>query len=179
MSRKAKFTSKKKLAEAVDGYFKSISKTGFRQGIGGEMIKADSGVYYTETVYLEPPTVTGLCLYLGIDRRTWANYCDEKLHPEFSEVTNLARMKFEGYLEKELLTRQKSLQGIIFNLQNNYGWSEKKEVEIGRETRESMERSEMSVSDKVAAILEAARQIDEDGTAPDVECGDEDEKEDV
>ena len=35
-----------------------------------------------------------------------------------------------AYLEEQLLTR-KEVRGIIFDLQNNYGYSEKREVELG------------------------------------------------
>ena len=47
----------------------------------------------------------------------------------------------EAYLEQELLTREKSVQGLIFNLQNNFGWKQKQEVELGRDTRESMKHA--------------------------------------
>ena len=65
--RPKKYT-KKGLEKAVEGYFASISR--------------DEREAW-EAEYKRPPTVSGLCLYLGIDRSTWRNYADPRLHPEF------------------------------------------------------------------------------------------------
>ena len=91
--------------------------------------------------FVVPPSVTGMCLYLGIDRSTWQNYADAALHPELAGICQGARTRIEAYLEQELLTREKGVQGIIFNLQNNYGWKQKQEVELGKDTRESMKHA--------------------------------------
>lgn len=85
-----------------------------------------------------------------------------------------ARARIEAYLEQELLTREKGLQGIIFNLQNNYGWRQKQEVELGEKTRSSMGAGEMRIADKLAllaeerdALLETERE--DDGEEADAE----------
>lgn len=141
--RPKKYT-KKSLQEAVDGYFSSISRDG-----GGEAWAAE---------YKKPPTVSGLCLYLGIDRSTWQNYSDRSLHPEFAEITAMARVRMEAYLEEQLLTREKNVQGLIFNLQNNYGWREKRDVELGGETRQAVasgaQAQSMSIAEKMALLEE-------------------------
>lgn len=148
--RPKKYT-KKSLQTAVDGYFASISRNG------------DGNAWTAE--YKRPPTVSGLCLYLGIDRSTWQNYADRKLHPEFAEITAYARMRMEAYLEEQLLTREKNVQGLIFNLQNNYGWREKREVELGQETRrsvaESAQAGNMSIAEKMALLAEQREALKE------------------
>lgn len=140
MARPKKYT-KKGLETAVEGYFASIS--------GGEAWEAE---------YKRPPTVSGLCLYLGIDRSTWQNYADPKLHPEFQEITAYAKTRMEAFLEEQLLTREKNVQGLIFNLQNNYGWREKREVELGGEARKAVsagvEAQSLSIAEKVALLAE-------------------------
>lgn len=146
--RPKKYT-KKGLEKAVNGYFASISR-------GGDVWAAE---------YTRPPTVSGLCLYLGIDRSTWQNYSDPKLHPEFREITAYAKMRMEAYLEEQLLTREKNVQGLIFNLQNNYGWREKREVELGGETRRTVADSAqvrtMSIAEKVALLAEQREALKE------------------
>lgn len=141
--RPKKYT-KKSLEAAVKGYFAGISKGG------------DGSPWAAE--YKRPPTVSGLCLYLGIDRSTWQNYADPKLHPELREITAYARMRMETYLEEQLLIREKNVQGLIFNLQNNYGWREKREVELGGETRRAVadgtQARTMSIAEKVALLAE-------------------------
>lgn len=165
--RPKKYGGKKALSEAIERYFNSISRTIYaKDEETGEIICGDDGREITVTQYIRPPSVSGLCLYLGIDRTTWFNYCDEKAHPEFREITAMTRGRLEAYLEEQLLMREKGVQGIIFNLQNNYGWKQRQEVELGEKTRKSAETSNMGVSEKIAVIASAqkmAAQFDEDG----------------
>lgn len=158
--RPKKYT-KKGLEKAVEEYFSSISRD------------ADGEVWAAE--YKRPPTVSGLCLYLGIDRSTWQNYADRELHPEFQEITAYAKMRMEAYLEEQLLTREKNVQGLIFNLQNNYGWREKREVELGGESRKAVsagaQAQSMSIAEKVALLAEqreALAEAERDDPAEDV-----------
>ena len=155
--RPKKYT-KKSLQAAVDGYFASISRTVQALDDDGKPMRNDAGEPIRVVEYVRPPSVGGLCLYLGIDRSTWQNYADRKLHPELAGVTAYARMRMEAYLEEQLLTREKNVQGLIFNLQNNYGWREKREVELGGETRrtvaESAQAGNMSIAEKMALLAE-------------------------
>ena len=73
----------------------------------------------------EPYTVTGLCLALDICRDTLLEYSkDEK----FSDTIKKAKLKVENYLERHLIT-DSSTTGIIFNLKNNFGWTDKQQLE--------------------------------------------------
>lgn len=73
----------------------------------------------------EPYTVTGLCLALDICRDTLLEYSKDKL---FSDTIKKAKLKIENYLEKHLIT-DSSTTGIIFNLKNNFGWTDKQQLE--------------------------------------------------
>lgn len=128
VGRPRKYKTKKSLETAIEGYFNSISRTVPVLGRGDRPVRNDAGEEMYATEYLRPPTVSGMCLFLGIERSTWQNYCDRKLHPEFAEVTEIAKGRIEAYLEEELVTRDK-VQGIMFNLQNNYGWKQKPDRE--------------------------------------------------
>lgn len=167
--RRKKYT-KKSLKLEIDRYFNSISRTiqaiemvdsGRRDERGRPIfkqapIKNNEGNPIMVTEYVVPPSVSGLCLHLGIDRSTWQNY-----RAESPEITEEARARIEAYLEGELLTRKKSVQGIIFNLQNNYGWREKREVELGEETRRAAACS-MSPKEKLELIMAAKVAEEED-----------------
>lgn len=158
MGRHKKYTDKT-FEEAVERYFKSIS--GMREARNGlgQPILNDDGEPIMARVYAVPPTISGICLFLDIDRSTWQNYGDAESEPKKAAVVRNARARIEAYLEEQLLTREKSVQGIIFNLQNNYGWKNKTEVEIGAETGKSVVAN-MSLSEKVAAIREAAESLE-------------------
>ncbi len=149
--RPKKYT-KKRLEEAINKYFRSISRIVPVRDEFGNSILNDNGVYIMTVDYVIPPSISSMCLYLGIDRSTWNNYSDPELHPELHSVTSTARARIEAYLEQQLLTRDKGLQGIIFNLQNNYGWKQKQEVEIGKETRRTMATEGLSIKEKLALI---------------------------
>ena len=158
--RPKKYT-KKKLREETERYFRSISRTIPARDDTGGIIRNDDGDEIQLLQYVVPPSIAGLCLQLGIDRSTWQNYADPTLHPELADVAAEARARIEAYLEQELLTREKGLQGIIFNLQNNYGWRQKQEVELGDKTRKSIQTEGISLYDKLAAIAQAQEDIGE------------------
>ena len=83
------------------------------------------------TEYIVPPEVSALCEYLGIDRSTWANYRDPEKHPELAEITDWVYDRMKAWNERELLTRPgKDIKGIVFNLENNYGYREKHDFDI-------------------------------------------------
>lgn len=145
--------------KAVKKYFHSISVE-----VVNEEVRNINGDPITRIMYAIPPTISGLCLALGIDRSTWQNYADPVENPEYAKVCESVRLRIEAYLEEQLLTREKSVQGIIFNLSNNFGWSEKHEhnqrVELGEETRKVVAQN-LTLDEKFALIREAAAEIAE------------------
>lgn len=71
------------------------------------------------------PTVSGLCLALGVSsRQTLLNYEGK---PEFLDVVKTARLKLENAWESAL--SESNVAGTIFWLKNQ-GWSDKTEHEL-------------------------------------------------
>lgn len=183
MGRPKKYT-KKTLAEAVERYFASITRivtmtelveTGERDDKGHKIferrpITNSLGEEAKVEEYIVPPTVGSLCQFLGIHRSTWAEYCDHEQHPEFSDTTTRARGRLRTYLEQQLLVR-KDVKGIIFDLQNNHGYSEKRQVELGERASKAISVGSMPMSEKKLMLEEIAREFggggDADGT-PDI-----------
>lgn len=145
--RKRKYT-KKTFYDAVCRYFDSISRTVTVMDGQGHVIYNDAGEEIRTVQYAVPPGITDLCLHLGIDRSTWQNYANRDLYPELADICEYARDRIIAYLERELNVREKGTQGIAFNLQNNYGWKQVQEVELGEKTRKSVEK-QMSYRDKL------------------------------
>lgn len=140
MGRYRKYRSDKALREMVEGYFASISRekivceeynTGQKDSWGHFILEwrpvtNEQGVYMREREYIIPPTVGGLCDYLKVSRDTWARYCNREENPQFAETCEWAREQLLAWREKELLRRPgKQLRGLLFDLQANYGMSEK------------------------------------------------------
>ena len=77
-----------------------------------------------------PPTVWGLCEYLGISRATWESYCDPRRHPQFRSAAALARDLMQDWSQRALLSR-KDVRGLIYILQNAQDQSGEREEETG------------------------------------------------
>lgn len=171
MGRPKKYT-KKSLEEAVAAYFDGITR------IVKVTEKVDSGkkdsnghVIYEQmpvenklgkqleiTEYLVAPTVGGLCEFLEIHRSTWSEWCDEDKHPEFKDTIATVQGRLRAWREEQLLTR-KDVKGIIFDLQNNYGYSEKRQVELGERASKTMAVAAMPIRERRELLEQIAREF--------------------
>lgn len=173
VGRPKKYGSSKALEAAVDAYFNSIS---YRVPVvittaTGEVDEAGNAVVVTKMLregqdgcgapvtrreYLEPPSVAALCLYLGISRDTWAEYGRSTVMAAAVERT---RARLEAYLVGQLEGRH--VQGVIFNLKNNYGWKDKQEFGMDKETRQALSHSDMTLREKEDLLRAAAADFGE------------------
>ncbi len=175
MGAPRKFT-KKSLEREVERYFQSITRTvtvmekketGERDDKGHMIYVSvpvinNLGEEMKVTEYIVPPSVGGISDFLGIHRSTWTEYCDETEHPEFSDTTTRARGRMRAWREQQLVTR-KDVKGIIFDLQNNYGYSEKRQVELGERASKAVSAASMSMGEKQALLEEIARDFKGNG----------------
>lgn len=138
--RPRKFKSAKELDKAIRYYFDSITKTepafesvlvGYKDEEEKEPIYEkvpvlnNAGEQISRTSYFEIPTISGLCLHIGMTRETWRQY---ETQEEFSYSIKKAKTIIEQYNEEQLYRRDQ-VTGIIFNLKNNFNWKDKQEVE--------------------------------------------------
>lgn len=99
--RPKKYTKVEKMQQKIDKYFEKCDKKG------------------------EPYTITGLALALDLDRKSINNYAKDS---EFFPTIKKAKLRVENCLEKYLIMGS-SATGTIFNLKNNFGWSDKQQIE--------------------------------------------------
>ena len=140
MGAPKKYKTPQALSRAVEKYFKSITRevavvekkaTDQKDKMGHTIfvdvpVKNRLGQEVVVTEYIVPPTVLDLAAFLGVHRSTWDNYCDHEKHPEFFDTTERAMGRIHAYLARESLTRQgKDLKGVLFNLENNFGYKER------------------------------------------------------
>lgn len=187
MGRYRKYKTDQALRRAAEGYFASISRTEkiMEERRTGEKdswghfetewvpVANDQGETVTVREYVVPPTAGGLCRYLGISRETWSRYCDGEENPQFRETTRWVREELRGYLEEQLLTRSgKDLKGVIFSLQNNYGMSEKRTVELGPKAAQAVASAGSEREALLQRLLEEMEPMDPgDGFPVDNENG--------
>jgi len=140
--RPPKFKTPEELAEKIENYFNSITKTKLafehvKKGIdvNGDPIYENIPVMnnnneqVTYTEFFVHPTMSGLCLDLKCSVDTLNEYSKKE---GFSEPIKMAKKRIEKYLEEKLY-REKQVTGIIFNLKNNYGWKDKVEHDVSGE----------------------------------------------
>jgi DNA-packaging protein gp3 len=78
----------------------------------------------------EPYSVTGLALFLGMDRARLLEYSK---HDEFCYTIKMAKQRIEADLERRLL-EDRNQTGAIFALKVNYGWKEHSLKKLSHET---------------------------------------------
>lgn len=120
VGRPLKYHNAEEMQEEIDKYFSSCMKIKFH---GDRPLRDANGNYIYE--FFRPPTMSGLAVALDIDRKTLLNY--SKRDQFFPTITR-ARMKIEMFTEEKLFEKE-TCNGSKFSLSNNFGWSEKTEVQ--------------------------------------------------
>ena len=160
---KGKKYTGRSLMEGVDAYFASISRTveaterietGAKTFVE-QPILSDAGEPIRYREYVVPPTLWGLCEYLGITPKTWNSYCDRLKHPEMQDAVLRADGLMREWKEQALLTR-KDVRGIIYHIQNDLG-----RLELPGPAEP--ERGSLSLGEKRAILLEELGDGDEEG----------------
>lgn len=145
--QKRRFMSPQHLQSMIDEYFESCNGP-LLDRYGNLVYDKDGRLVKTQ---VEPWTVSGLALYLGVSTNTLKKYrqgmIDELLtemkadtddYMTFSSVVLRARQKIEGYAEKRLYDKD-GQYGARFVLDNAFGWLSKKEqTEIDKMVQESI-----------------------------------------
>lgn len=102
------FETVEELELAVESYFAAGGEAWMDVGDGAQVFA---------------PTMSGLALHLGVDRRTITNYANKD---EYFPTIKKARARVESALERRLYGN--NVTGIIFNLKNNFDWTDKQEL---------------------------------------------------
>lgn len=74
-----------------------------------------------------PYTITGLALFLDMDRKALLRY-EKEYDDEFCHAITRAKERVQEFVEC-CLFKKGIAQGVIFNLKNNFGWQEKQEID--------------------------------------------------
>lgn len=125
--RPPKFADVGTLQTYIDEYFNSCYEEDWYQVIEDDIptwkprIDKD-GIIMRKMV--KPLTITGLAVFLDTTRRTLLDY--EARNDEFSHTIKIAKARIENFTEEQLFTN-KNTAGVIFNMVNNYGWTNKQE----------------------------------------------------
>lgn len=160
-----KYKSAAALRASCEEYFRSISRTvtaservptGEIDKYGHDIFESrdifnDDGAPIQYIEYAVPPSITALCIYLGISRETWRRYIstDEK----WSAVGTWVKQKIRSFLLHELMTRTKGIRAVEINLERNY--SEGEEIVVGS----SGGMAELTADQKLAFIHQLSERV--------------------
>lgn len=119
------FSTPEEMISKVEEYFLYIQ--GETKEVELPKEKPEDETKYEKVVirYPEPPTITGVALFLGFESRQ--SFYDYEKRPEFSYIVKKARLIVENGYEKRL--GNQSPTGAIFALKN-MGWKDKVETGI-------------------------------------------------
>lgn len=123
-----------------------------------EPVIAKNGKQAMETIWIRPPSIIDLCLYLGVDRTTFYRWCNPEGEPdeeaeEFCNIATRARGRIEAYLT-ERTEDKNAARGAIANLEANFGWKRKREVGLDEQTQRAVAMASLTTEDKLAALRE-------------------------
>lgn len=182
MARQKKYTAAT-LGKACERYFAAITRrvkvtemvdSGKRDDKGHVIlipvpVKNTLGEEVEVTEYIIPPSMHELHVFLGIDKSTWSRYMAES--EDYARVGAWVFERMKAWNEHEMLTREgKNLKGILFNLTNNYGYSEKKEVELGERATKTVTAVSIPLEDRQEMLRELMQEFErderEDGSEP-------------
>ena len=160
MGEQKRFKNAQAFTRACEKYFNSISRMEILCDGAGDALLNDLGEAIKLRRYFEPPSILGLCLYLDIQHSTFLEYSHRE---DYADTITRAHARIECYLSNEVTTREKSISGVIANLQHNYGWSNKSEIELAPATRDRINLEAMSLTEKMRMLASAAREMKRHG----------------
>lgn len=120
VGRPLKFKSVEELQEKINEYFTYCDnrvKKVWSEKKQDELLISDP----------EPYTMSGLAVFLGVDRQTILNYSEKE---EFFGTIKEARSKVESDVERRMNDKNTFTPGLIFNAKNNFNWKDKTESEV-------------------------------------------------
>lgn len=178
MGRWKKYRSVAEFSDAVEAYFSGITYTENARKpdiwvsgkyVPGDEIIGDNGKPIEIKRYAVPPSITDLQCYLGISRQTWSMYAQRE---GYRDIIELARMRVESYLTQQLVLMGRDCKGIIFSLENNFGYSDREKLRNESESISGREADTMTALEKMEllkGIAKASCAFDTSGTENDAE----------
>lgn len=129
MGRMKIFETPEQLEKLIEEYFRMCDETIVNVTPQGRKIT-------------KPYTLSGLCVFLGINKDTLTGY--SKLD-EYSVSIKAAKLRCENYCEEGLLTGIINPVGGIFNLKNNHGWVDRTEIKTDVNSNADYMKSEVDI----------------------------------
>jgi len=120
------------------------------------VMEAKIDQYFDDLEKGKPPTVAGLCYFLGFsDRGALSEY--EK-REGFSRTVKSARLRIEVDRSERLISSGTPTAGIIFDLTNNHNWKNPQHMKMSQDEDGGPQEVIVSATDRLKALLEKSAQ---------------------
>ena len=116
IGRPRKVKNAKQLEDLIEAYIDSCYVLGTSK---------DGREYYKN---VKPVIMRGFCVYVGICYETLCEWRETR--PEFVEPIKRLKQYCHAFAEQKLFDHSSPTVGIIFNLKNNWGWTDQKTIEV-------------------------------------------------
>lgn len=125
--RPLKFKSIEELQNKIKEYFESCWTQKIDMFGNPVFIKDEKGKKSEKAVMVQfkPYTITGLAVFLETTRDTLMDYQGKK---QFSDTIKRAKEMCHAYSEEQLFLARNAT-GAIFNLKNNYKWTDEQKID--------------------------------------------------
>jgi hypothetical protein len=127
------FKSPEELEEAISNYFASCWREKWEQNKNGEWVQCTDHEGNPLLEQNQPYTMAGMAVALGVTRQTVCNYAHRN---EFTPIIHRARTICEAALEVGMLKGTIPAIPGIFSAKNNYGWTDKTEMDLNTQITE-------------------------------------------
>ncbi|HYG37659.1 MAG TPA: terminase small subunit [Cytophagales bacterium] len=151
---------KSKIAHLLPYQFKEGNKGSLKMYQSKEQLLEEIEKYFLLCAENKKPlTITGLALSLGFgSRQSLIRYQKEAGYEEFHSIVEWAKMRIESSYEEMLVTRP-HVAGLIFNMKNNFGYSDKIEIEATANTSNNVENLSEEEKLQMHKLLNKAKNV--------------------
>lgn len=154
-----KYKSEAAFLRASRKYLASIKFKVERKDERGKPIYNMLGEPLVVEEYAVPPNTLDWARYLKINKQTLTQAYKERYPDAYAEIKG----ELEAYNARELVMRDR-VDGIKFNLINNYGWKDSKRIGLEEDTAQAMavaSNTDMSLEEKLSRIEELKKGLDD------------------
>lgn len=149
--RPLKYTPEE-INQKIDEYMKSCWR--YKRDMYGNAIKDKETNQYVLEQY-KPYTMTGFAVYIDSSRETLNEYSNKE---EFVDAIKRIKEICHAYAEESLFVG-KNPTGAIFNLKNNYGWTDKTELDLGNKDNKPFEVTNLTDEELEKKAVELAEKV--------------------
>ncbi len=149
--RPRKYETVEAMQERIEAYFKKCDAR-----VVPMIVTKDKGKAVVKVPRPEPYTVQGLAVFLGLTTKGLVDYSKRE---EFCSTIKHARARIEADKVIHMLDGEGWGPGYIFDLKNNFGWTDRQQIEVGGKGGGPIEHKELDAmpTKKLLELLKLIR----------------------